>query len=58
MAVALAGLWFVKSLSPVVAVALTGAAIVAGIELLSPVPLRDLFRRGLRYPGAPRIEGF
>lgn len=56
-AAALAGLWFVKSLSPVVAVALTGAAIVAGIELLSPVPLRDLFRRGLRHPGAARIEG-
>jgi len=55
-AVALVGLWFVKTLSPVVAVALTGVAIVAGIELLSPVPLRDLFRRGLRQPGAARIE--
>ncbi|MEX2221531.1 MAG: oligosaccharide flippase family protein [Candidatus Rokuibacteriota bacterium] len=56
-AAALAGLLFVKSLSPVVAVVLTGAAIVAGIALLSPVPLRDLFRRGLRQSGAARIEG-
>jgi len=56
-AAALAGLWLVKSLSPPVAVALTGAAIVGGIELLSPVPLRDLFRRGLRDRGAAaRIE--
>jgi hypothetical protein len=55
-AVALAGLWFVKSLSPALAVVLTGAAIVAGIEALSPVPLRDLFRRGLRSPGAAGIE--
>jgi O-antigen/teichoic acid export membrane protein len=55
-AAALAGLWLVKSLSPPVAVALTGVAIVGGIELLSPVPLRDLFRRGLRNRGAARIE--
>ena len=55
-AVALVALWFVKSLSPALAVVLTGAVIVAGIELLSPVPLRDLFRRGLRSPGAARIE--
>lgn len=56
-AVALAGLWFVKSLSPALAVVLTGAVIVAGIVVLSPVPLRDLFRRGLRSPGAAGIEG-
>jgi O-antigen/teichoic acid export membrane protein len=55
-AVALAGLWFVKSLSPGLAVALTGAVIVAGIDLLSPVPLRDLFRRPIHHPGAARIE--
>jgi len=55
-AVALLGLWFVKSLSTGLAVVLTGAAIVAGIELLSPVPLRDLFRRGLRQPRAGQIE--
>jgi O-antigen/teichoic acid export membrane protein len=55
-AAALAGLWLVKSFSPLVALGLTGAAIVGGIELLSPVPLRDLFRRGLRDRGAARIE--
>jgi O-antigen/teichoic acid export membrane protein len=55
-AVALLGLWFVKSLSTGLAFVLTGAAIVAGIELLSPVPLRDLFRRGLRQPRAGQIE--
>lgn len=55
-AVALAGLWFVKSLSPGLAVPLTGAVIVAGIELLSPVPLRDLFRRPIHHPRAARIE--
>jgi O-antigen/teichoic acid export membrane protein len=54
--VALVGLWFIKSLSPALAVVLTGAAIVAGIDLLSPVPLRDLFRRGLRQPRAGQIE--
>jgi O-antigen/teichoic acid export membrane protein len=55
-AVALAALWFVKSLSPGLALVLTGAFIVAGIELLSPVPLRDLFRRPIHRPGAARIE--
>ena len=55
-AVALAGLWFVKSLSPGLALALTGAVIVAGIELLSPVPLRDLFRRPIHRPEAARTE--
>lgn len=54
--IALAGLWFVKSLSPGLALALTGAVIVGGIELLSPVPLRDLFRRPIQHPGAGRIE--
>ena len=55
--VALGGLWYVKWLSPVAAVALTGVAIVVGIELLSPVPLRDLFRRGLLSPPASRTGG-
>ena len=54
-AVALVGLWLVKSLSPVVAAALTGAAIVAGMELLSPVPLSDLLQR-LHHPKTARIE--
>lgn len=54
--VALAGLWLVKLLSPGLAVALTGAVIVAGVELLSPVSLRDLFRRSVLHPGAARIE--
>jgi polysaccharide transporter, PST family len=53
----LAGLWLVKSFSPVAALALTGAAIVGGFELLSPVPLRDLFRRGLGDRGPARLEG-
>ena len=56
-AVALAGLWLVKSFSPALAIVLTVAVIVAGVEFLSPVPLRDLFRRGLRSPGAAGIEG-
>lgn len=55
-AATLAGLWFVKSLSPGLAVALTGAAIVVGVELLSPVSLRDLFRRPIHHPGDARIE--
>ena len=55
-ALALAGLWFVKSLSPGLALALTGAVIVAGIEVLSPVPLRDLFRRPIHRPEAARTE--
>jgi hypothetical protein len=46
----------VKLLSPGLAVALTGAVIVAGVELLSPVSLRDLFRRSVLRPGAARIE--
>lgn len=55
-AVALAGLWFVKSLSPGLALVLTGVVIVAGIERLSPVPLRDLFRRPIHHPEAARTK--
>jgi O-antigen/teichoic acid export membrane protein len=54
--VALAGLWLVKLLSPGLAVALTAVVIVAGVEFLSPVSLRDLFRRSVLHPGAARIE--